>query len=171
MIDYQTAEKITFYLTRHALATHSTTGYGDEILSAQILPEGIPPIKSMAHFLKDIPTDQNVSSEVLRCQQTAKIISQITHKKFTPDARLNEFYQDTWKTFEERVLSFLSDCLFSNQKKILLCTHGAVIAVLKNHLTKGFFEVSNEFDYPQTGELWIIQNRKLEKKNFNERTL
>ena len=158
----------TFYLFRHGLATHSHFGYGDKIVTAEILPVGIPPIERMATFLKDIPSDYNVSSEFLRCQQTTKIISDITKKQFVRDPRLNEYYNESFGEFRTRVKSFLQEIEAKPYKDIIICTHAAVIAALKNLITNNSFYIFQQFTYPKTGVLMIIKNNNIEKMDFNK---
>ena len=156
-----------FYLFRHGLATKSLIGYGDKILTATLLPEGVPPIERMAEFLKDIPSDFNVSSEFLRCQQTTKIISDITNKKFVRDVRLNEYYNESFEEFRTRVKNFLQEIETQPYKNIIICTHGAVVAALKNLITKNSFYIFQQFTFPKTGVLMIIKNNTIEEIDFN----
>jgi broad specificity phosphatase PhoE len=44
----------------------------------EILPEGIPAVKRLADYLKDIKTDINFTSPYLRCKQTVDIISKVS---------------------------------------------------------------------------------------------
>ncbi|MBI2074742.1 MAG: histidine phosphatase family protein [Candidatus Levybacteria bacterium] len=156
-----------FYIFRHALATHSKSGYGDKIISAEILPEAIAPIEKMANFFKNISSDYNVSSEYLRCRETAEIISEITNKNFIFDSRLNEFHQETFPQFKNKISSFLDDIKKKRYKNILICTHGAVIAGLKNFIVNGDFNANQLFDYSDCGVLEIIENGRVKKINFN----
>jgi broad specificity phosphatase PhoE len=157
----------TLYLFRHGLATHSAEGYGDEILTAHVLPEGKPPVKKLAQYLKTVPLDLQISSEIPRCKETAAIVSEVTGKKFNYDRRLNEYYLETFEDFGLRVKSFLNDLNKQNYQYAAICTHGAVIAAIKNFLLKNNFEVEDQLDYPLTGELWILKENKIKKVNFN----
>ncbi|MEM7030344.1 MAG: histidine phosphatase family protein, partial [Chloroflexota bacterium] len=65
----------TYYIFRHGLATHSKTGYGDDILTAEVLPEAIPKVKRLGQYLKDFEADYHVRSELIRCRQTADIVA------------------------------------------------------------------------------------------------
>lgn len=156
------------YLFRHGLATHSTTGYGNKIVSAEILPKGIKAIKKLAYFLKDIDTDINISSEFIRCRQTVKVIEDVTNKKFQFDKRLNEKYKEKFDDFKKRVISFLDNIIKINNKDIVICTHGIVIAAIKNLIINNKFDFEDRYDFPQTGELVIIKDNKFEKIDFNE---
>src|SRR5258708_6220560 len=121
----------TFLLFRHGLSTHSLHGYGDKILTAELLPEGIPPIQRMAEFLKEMPTDVNFVSPVLRCQQTAKIIEQGSGKVFMTDDRLSEYQArestEEFTELRERCQDFLTEVQAMSAANILICSHGAVI--------------------------------------------
>jgi broad specificity phosphatase PhoE len=159
----------TYYLTRHALATHSLTGYGDQILTAEILPEGIPPIKKMASFLATQSIGNCFVSEIIRCQQTAQIISAATHCPFITDGRLNEYYPRNFTDFLKRVENFLNEVEQKHFDKVLLCTHGAVVAAIKNLLAqKSVTEEVIDYEYPLPGTLWIIDKDHLIEKDFNE---
>jgi broad specificity phosphatase PhoE len=165
----------TYYIFRHALATYSTTGYGEGIVNAHILPEGVLPIQKMAEYLKHVITDYNVSSELTRCTETTAIINDIGGKLFVTDPRLNEFSleenysHESFEEFRGRLLSFLrevqEDVTLVN---ILICTHGAVIAGLKHILLNGTFTVEDHHDFPAPGQLFIIHgNGTTEIKDFN----
>lgn len=157
----------TIYLMRHGLATHSTIGYGDQIVTAQILPEAIPVINKTAAFLKDKPTNANISSEFLRCRQTAEIVTNITNKQFTFDKRLNEFYDESFLQLKNRLQDFLKDLEKKNYANVLLCTHGAVIAGIKHLLLKNSLEEENLLDFALPGVLTIIQNGAIQEIDFS----
>ncbi len=148
----------TWYIFRHALATRSMSGYGDKILTAQILNEAIPPIESMARYLSKIPESTNVSSTLLRCVQTTEIITRITGKKFLTDSRLNEYFQESFAEFNERVNSWIKDMRGRKTTAVLICTHGAVVAGIKHLLIDGDFSEAQLLDYPNCGELLVIKN-------------
>lgn len=157
----------TLYLFRHALATKSLFGYGDKILTAEILPEGKPPIERMADFLKTVPSDFNVCSEITRCQQTAGIVTEKTGKQFTLDKRLNEYYKESFGQLRDRVKDFLRDIEATKHKDILICTHGAVVTAIKNLILKNKFTMFQLYDYPKTGVLLIINGKHIEELDFN----
>ncbi len=161
----------TLYLFRHALATHSQTGYGDQILTADILPEGIPPVQRLAKHLHQYPVTAAYVSRVKRCQQTAELVSQVTGLEFESDARLNELYSESFDDFLQRVSSFLQDLALVPDSHIAICTHGAVIGAVKSILVDKqqatFAQIDDSQSYPLTGVLWIINNSKLEAINFN----
>jgi len=161
----------TLYLFRHALATHNPAGYGDQILTANILPEGIPPIQRLAENLKQYPVEYAIRSEVKRCQQTAEIVSGITSLEFDHDPRLNEFYNESFEAFRDRTQDFLDDLTKQPAQQIVICTHGAVISAFKGFLledgVQNFEQLDNVNNYPSTGVLWIIKDGKLEASDFN----
>lgn len=157
----------TFYLVRHALSTHSKRGYGKRKLTAPILLEGVLAIQKMAEMLKDVPTSANISSEIIRCRETSAIISLITGKKFIFDKRLNEDYQETIGEIRERVQGFLNEISALPQSNIIICTHGVIIAALKNLILKGSFVTKDIHDFPLTGELVIIEKMTVKTINFN----
>lgn len=165
----------TYYILRHALATHSTTGYGDEIVSAHILPEGRKAIERMAKYFTDIPSDANITSELIRCRETAKIITDTTGKSFITDKRLNEYSaeenysNESFEQFRQRLLLFLLDLEQDETKQtILICTHGATMAGLKHILIEGRFTTDNRFDFPAPGVLLNIKSDgTVEEKDFN----
>ncbi len=160
----------TLYLLRHGLATHSKTGYGDKILTASLLPEGIASSKRIGEYFKDKETDYNVSSEVLRCRQTAAIIQEETNKHFVFDKRLNESPLGPKEPFPElhtRASEFVNDVQSSNYQSILICTHGILIAAIKHFVLDGNFDASEVLDYPPTGTLAVLKNRSFEVIDFN----
>lgn len=150
----------TWYLFRHARATKSKVGYGEEILSAKILPEGIPPIKRMAEYIQRLPKSVNWSSELLRCAQTTNIITKITGRTFVTDARLNEHHNETFEAFRKRIASWLDGIMRLHPSVVLVCTHGAVIAGLKRLLLEGVFLESQSFDYPKCGQLLVVTRKR-----------
>lgn len=159
-----------FYITRHGLATHSTNGYGDKVYTATLLPEGIPPIERMAEYLQTIPTDLNASSEVIRCRQTAALISKKTGKEFVFDSRLNEYWPgspEPFPTFRDRIKSFIDEIKTKKEKRILIVTHGSGIAALKYYILTGNFEKINLPDYIPCGTLLIINGKRPNLIDFN----
>jgi broad specificity phosphatase PhoE len=156
-----------WYILRHALSTYSKHGYGEEILTAQILPQETAPYKKMAQYLKSVENSSNYSSEIIRCRQTAEIISKETGKLFIIDKRLNEYHQETFIQLRRRVSDWLTDVQKDPKENVIVCTHGAVIAVLKQLIIEGVSDEDHQLDYPQCGELLIIKNKELELINFN----
>lgn len=160
----------TFYIFRHGetFATKAGTGYGDQILTAGILEEGRPTIEKMARYLKNIPTDYNVSSEINRCKQTSEIVSKITGKQFVFDERLNEVYMETFQNVTDRLNSLLSEIKAQNYNRILICTHGAIIGTLLGFFTDQKFEEQDLFNFPPPGVLTIVKENQIEQINFNQ---
>jgi len=157
----------TFYLFRHGLATHSKYGYGRKILTVSILPEGIPAIKRLADALKDIPNSIQKSSEFVRCRETSSIITQATGKIFEGDARLNEKYHEKIYEVRMRVRDFLNEVMSLPQQNIIICTHGVIISAIKNLLVHNKFVTKHLHNFPQTGELMIVEEKRVKIINFN----
>lgn len=163
---------MTFYILRHGMAVHPNVGYGANVLSAELLPEGIPPIRRLAQYLRLVPTDYQVCSEVLRCRQTAALVTEATGREFVIDPRLKEYYQETFDELSRRAKSFCDEIQPSGYQNVLICTHGSVIAALKHYLIDGHFERRQETDYTQTGQLLIIHDDKsVEVLDFNQEAL
>lgn len=157
----------TFYLVRHGLATHSKRGYGMRKLTTALLPEGRPAIQRLAEALMGVEDSINISSEIIRCRETSAIITEITGKGFIFDKRLNEDYHETIGQIRDRVVSFMNEVNAYPQKNIIVCTHGVIIAAIKNLLLTGTFVTSQLADHPLTGELMIIDDRNIKSISFN----
>lgn len=149
-----------WYLFRHALATENKGGYGDEIFTARILPVGIPPIERMAKYIQRLPKSVNWSSELLRSTQTTNIITNSTGRTFVTDARLNEYYNETFEVFRKRIASWLDETIMLHPSVVLVCTHGAVIAGLKHLILEGEFLESQALDYPKCGQFLIVTRKR-----------
>lgn len=158
----------TYYIFRHGqtFATIKNGGYGLRRLTAGILESGRPSIIEMANFLKDVPTDINLTSPITRCRQTCNIITLETGKKFTPDWRLTEMMEPVMM-LRWRIQSLLNQIEKSDFNSILICTHGAVIAGLISILTKDHFGAEDLLNYPPPGILVKIENGKVEEYDFN----
>jgi broad specificity phosphatase PhoE len=155
-----------WYIFRHGLATLSKNGYGDKILTAEVLPEGIPPVQRIGQYLTLMPYDYGARSEFLRCQQTAAIVSEITGRSFAADKRLNEQYQESFEAVRDRVRAFVEEMNAFAHTHIWVCTHGVVIAALKHLITRGDFARSDENDYIQPGEVLLIRDGEPEVVKF-----
>lgn len=155
---------------RHGLATHSTEGYGDQVFSAPLLEEGITAIERLAEYLKGRASDSQYCSEVLRCRQTAAIVSRATGKDFQFDRRLNEYHQETFTELSQRVADFLSEVNQANPtpKTFWICTHGAVIAALRHLIIEGAFTAEQELDYTKPGEILEIHQANIQVHTFND---
>lgn len=157
------------YIFRHAVATRSRAGYGSQIKTAEILPEGVPPIKKLANYLKTVESDYHASSEYLRCRQTASIVTEVTGKQFIFDSRLNEFDNEKASEFISRVSDFLEDIKTKNYKSSIICTHAGVIAViLKTLKGEEIFDDDLLTNYPLPGVLVMVENSIIKEINFNE---
>lgn len=158
-----------FYIFRHGLATKDLTGYGDQTLTAGILKEGIPAIQKLAEYLKNIPTDANYTSLIPRCLETVKIVSKITGKKFIPDTRLNEFYNETIEQLSARIRSLVKDIEQSPAQSIAIATHGGVIAALIHLIIDNNHQFNEDdlLDYPHPAGLVIIKDGTVTMLNFD----
>jgi broad specificity phosphatase PhoE len=157
-----------YYIFRHGetFYSKSRSSYPEDNFSVEILPEGILALERLAKYLKNISSDFNVSSEYKRCQQSIKIVSEISGLHFENDARLNEFNRETFEDLVKRLQSFVKDIEEKNYSTVIICTHGAVIAGLKNILTGSEYEKCEMVDYPRTGVLTCIENNKIEEIDF-----
>lgn len=158
-----------FYILRHGETLVSQTNgvYGDTILTAEILPEGKPAIEKLTGYLKDVATDFNASSRILRCRQTAAIVSQATGKDFLFDSRLNELYNETVDKFVAKIKDFLEEVRRGGYRNVLICTHGAVIAILTSLIVSGDLTTYNVTSLPRPGVLRVIQAGKVQDLDFN----
>jgi broad specificity phosphatase PhoE len=161
----------TIYLFRHGETQESIHEgeYGSRELTAEILPQGKPAIRRIGEYLKNIPTDHNFSSEVLRCRETVEIISEISGKKFSFDSRLNEWLHDeSFVHLKKRLTSFVNFIENSNFESIAACTHGACMAGIKHLIVDRDFTDSQYHDYPQTGYLWKFTQFGFEEMSFRD---
>ncbi len=149
----------TYYIFRHGqtFATTKNSGYGLQRLTAGILESGKPTIIKMAEFLKDVPTDLNLTSPILRCRQTAEIITLETGKKFMADWRITEM-MEPFQILKWRVKNLLNQLEKSDFNTILICTHGAVIEGLVSYLMRGNFKVQDVMAYPPPAPRDSYQN-------------
>lgn len=141
--------------------------YGNQIESAEILPEGIPAAEKLAEYLKNIPTDANYSSPYKRCVETVEIIKQISGKEFVFDERLKDY--DPKKNKIEEMISKIknfTDFLKNNDfKNVAICTHGYPINAIINLTVKGKVDQSDLENYPDTGILVIIKDKQPRVRN------
>ena len=163
----------TYYIFRHGetFVTASIFGigwYGFHNREVHILQSGIPTIKRLAGYLKNIPTDLNFCSEYLRCRETAKIVTDITGKKFTTDNRLNDYTSGSFKNFSGRLNDFIKYTQTSPGKIFLICTHGANISGISRLLLTGKFSLWQALQYPRPGILTIVKNGKKTIMDFNK---
>jgi broad specificity phosphatase PhoE len=159
-----------YYIFRHG-ETHATKHkrwYWHTLYSATILEEGKPSVLRLAKYLKNIPTDYNVSSPFLRCRQTVELVNKVTGKKFEFDKRISERTFELPWTFRNRILSFILEMENTKHKNILICTHSACIRELVAYLTKNNLTPKKEYEAPLPGVLTIIKDGNIEEINFNE---
>jgi broad specificity phosphatase PhoE len=161
----------TYYILRHGetFATRSGMGYGFRIFSAPILPQAVGPLKKMGNYLHDVDIDFSISSALIRCRQTAEIITKESGKEFIFDKRLNEYFLETFGHLRKRLQAVLTDIDNNDYKNIMICTHGACIAMLISILTARHEKpVSfSLFQYPPPGVLTIIRDNSVQEINFN----
>ncbi|MBP9719180.1 MAG: histidine phosphatase family protein [Candidatus Levybacteria bacterium] len=161
----------TYYIFRHGetFATKNGTGYGVRMLSAPILPEASPALTRLGAYLKNIPTDFNISSALKRCRQTVEIIGKESEKQFVFDKRLNDYFLESSGHFIKRLKSVLAEIEANDYQSIAICTHGACISTLISLLTakKDMRVEYNFFKYPPPGVLTIIEGNNVQEVNFN----
>ncbi len=157
-----------YYIFRHGQTKYSKfhLSYPKNNQSIEILPEAVPALEKLAEYLKNIKSDYNVSSEYLRCRQSTAIVTKISGLKFERDPRLNEKSSESFDNFRKRVKEFLEETESKNYKTVVICTHGAVIAAIKNLLLKNSFKRREIVFYPRPGVLLIIEGKKIEQINF-----
>lgn len=166
--------KKTYYIFRHSetFVTQSKSRirfYGFKIFSAHILPIGLPVTEKLARYLINISTEKNLCSEYIRCKETAEIVTRITGKTFTYDKRLNEYFLESAGRFRRRLENFIAEMEASDDKKILICTHGLVIVALIKILCGEQFTFSHLFEInPSPGVLTIVKNGKVKTIDFND---
>ncbi len=152
---------IPFYIIRHGLATHSLVGYGDSILTAELLPEGMPAVERLAAHMRDqqLVAHEVWSSPVKRCMQTAKIVADVMALPQHSEPRISEQVNETLGEIVQRISSWLDDVIETKPSAVVVCTHGAVIAVL-THFLLGRDGQIDEQDYVKPAGLRLIQGGK-----------
>lgn len=158
-----------FYIFRHGqtFATKFGRPYGLTIFSAGILEEGKPALIKMGQYLKDIPSDFNVSSPFRRCKQTVEIISKESGNSFSFDKRLGEYLLETRANCRKRINSLILEMESLGYETVLICTHGAVISELMNLLLPGVYSPGTGFRYPDPGVLIIVEDGEYKEISFN----
>ncbi len=151
------------YIFRHGetnVTKNGLSSYGEEVFSAPILPDFIPSIEKMGDFLKSIPSQLNFSSEILRCRQTAEVISRVTGKKFEFDGRLNEVAPgESFFGLSSRVSDFVRGLEEYHDETVMICTHGALIAALAQFVIKNDFTEKDYGNFPPPGTVWRVTNK------------
>jgi broad specificity phosphatase PhoE len=160
-----------YYIFRHGETKYSKfhLSYPRDSRLIEILPEGIPAIKKIGEYLKEIESDYNAVSEFDRCQTTIKIVSETSGKNFKKEARLNEFERESFSEFKNRVKSFVDEIGEKNYRNVVICTHGAVVAALKKLLTGKNIRIIDLPFYPKTGTILRIEGNKIEEIDFNSK--
>lgn len=158
------------YIFRHGETFFSKNEipYGENVLTAPILEEGIPSIKRIGETLKGIDSEYCVASPVLRCKQTVGIIKEISGNDFEFDDKITEYNNETIEALRQRVQEFINKLNEGGYKTVFICTHGAVIAALKHLCTSATFEIENLIDYPDTGIIVAIENGIVREINCNK---
>ncbi len=163
----------TFYLFRHGLARLPGQDYGDEIFSAELVPEGIPPIERMGKFLAHEMIEACFTSPFRRCLQTAEILKQAGVREFKTEERLKEYGPDQEHNLHENFDQFMirmhdvaNFIRGLEAAKIALCTHGSVVACLARLLADREFTLDNLHEFPNPGEIKILTPRGVEYRDF-----
>ncbi len=165
----------TFYIFRHGDTIDSGSllakvlGHRKDSHNLDILPKGIPALKKIGAFLKNVGTDADFSSPYIRCRKSSQIVGNIAKKKYKIDKRLRELENngEQFSDFYNRVRSFLNEIQEKNYSAVSICTHGAVIAAIKHLETRGKFFFFQVWDFPAPGNVIIIKNGKVSLVNFN----
>lgn len=162
------------YIFRHGITEAVKNGhsYGKKVFTAEILPEAKPIIEHMSQYLKDIPDSLNLSSEFLRCQQTTKIVTEVTGKEFKTDPRLNEYaasFNELPHQFQKRIKSIYAEIEASTFEHIIICTHAAGIAALLKLISKSRWPWVL-LRVVEPGVLIIADGKKLSQIDFNPTT-
>jgi broad specificity phosphatase PhoE len=155
------------YVMRHGLAIKPGLEYGENKLTAELLPEAVPVVQRLGAYLQDVPCDKFFVSPILRCQQTATIVQQQTGHSFMNDDRLREYHDEGWVALVARVDSFVKMLRQTQAEHVWVCTHGAVMGGLKNLLLRNKFEPDDDLDYPFPGSLQIFEGKTLTTIDFN----
>jgi broad specificity phosphatase PhoE len=160
-----------FYIFRHAetFPSKNTGGiYDENNFATPVLSSGKDITIKLAQYLKDIPSDLNVSSPFERCKETVEIITQVTGKKFIFDERVGEYFQISYPDFRARIEDFLKEIEGRDYQNIIICTHGAVMSQIVHLLC----DDKPEEDIPisegkNTGILVMVEDRSIKEINFN----
>jgi broad specificity phosphatase PhoE len=162
-----------YYIFRHGETFYSKNDilYGENIETAEILPEGIPVIERLAEYLKDKINDFNFTSPFKRAVQTTEIITKITGKIFVPDERLKEESLSKGLESLDQLIKRLKDFIISTENNnsgiVSLCSHGWPISILTALLTKGSVSKTDLGYFPKCGQLLVVENKTLKTLDFN----
>jgi len=160
----------TIYLVRHC-------DYDNPLeimpgrLPVPLSEEGKRQAKKLCNYFSKKKIEKIYSSAVLRCKQTAEIIS---NKKISVeyDKRLLETfsaYQGFWKIdwpqffshlnelggesnldVQNRIVDFIKKTRFQNGKEYIICSHGDPLFFLYQYLAGEKILAQNEYDMPNT---------------------
>jgi broad specificity phosphatase PhoE len=160
----------TFYIFRHGQTyfSKSEIPYGENELTAHILPEARESIEKMGRFLASVNVDQAFRSEFLRCKETAQILEsqKVTH--FDPNPLFSEFVEPDFEVFLTRMEEAKRFLLSLSANTFALCTHGAVVAALQKLLLDESFHAHELMYYPKTGVVVKVSGGKVENIDFNQ---
>lgn len=161
---------MNYYIFRHGETYFSKhhIPYGDQVETAEILPEKIPVIEKLANYFKDIPTDTNFSSPYRRCHQTVEIVSKITGKIFSFDYRLRDWIpeKETKRQLIDRVTKFVEEIKTQPVNSVSICTHGYPINAIVTYLTQGFVREEDLENFPRPGVVVSVIDGKVSYKDF-----
>jgi broad specificity phosphatase PhoE len=165
---------MNYYLLRHAESYFSKhhIPYGDQVETAEILPEGIPITKEIGKYLAKQDIDAFFASPYKRSVQTARIIEKIVNKKFTLDKRIEEEKikrkKETFEEMFERLENFLDYIKSKKFESVAICSHGWPLAALFALITKGQVTLEDLDNYPKPGLLIEIKNKSVKYHDFNK---
>jgi broad specificity phosphatase PhoE len=162
------------YVFRHGLARRPGQAYGDEWLTADVIPEGKPPITALGVWLAEavartaqLPPIGFVSP-VKRCQQTVALVdAAFASAHHTPIAwhteqRITEYWpeakNESFVQLHTRVEDFVERTLRSAlaQAPVCICTHGGDISALTYLIQHKTYQEANLLDYTHPGELLLF---------------
>lgn len=172
---------ITLYLIRHATYSNPR-GILPGRLPVELSAEGIEEAKRLRKYFVDKTIERIYSSAVLRCKQTAEIISSgkipleydqrllETHSAYqgywVDDVRFfygvrNELGGESYQDVQNRLAEFYRMTHFENGKKYIICSHGDPLYFLYKYLTQQQLQpehntsekVTSPRDYPQMGSI------------------
>lgn len=158
-----------YYLFRHGETYFSKNKipYGESEQTAEILPEATKIVTKIGNYLLEKNPDACFTSPILRCKQTTHIIEGISNLKFLPDIRITEYGNETYEEMANRIGSFL-DGVAGKYESIAICSHGYPLAVISALILKGSFDLSDLPNYPLTGIVIEIENKKAKEVNFRD---
>lgn len=159
---------------RHGVATTRLDGYGDEVETATLLPQGLAAVENLASFLAEQKVNALWVSPIKRCQQTAEIVAAATGLAVETQPLLSEYYNESWQDFHSRMNELLNVIRAAgqashqagNELRLGVCTHGAVISALSHLATGREFTQWDLFDYPTPAGLRVITPESVSQRVF-----